>query len=156
MRTRWLYPAAVIALAAIGIVTGIAVGSRHAAPQLTLQLAPTTTLTMRACVAEVTPAGYTVAAARSICSFGRERPWYHARLTNNGAGAYPSCSANGFDSRGKIVFSGPLVFSFGGFPDGLYAKGHRSTAFSWYLPRAVSRQVERYVAVCQVDASPPT
>jgi hypothetical protein len=75
-------------------------------------------------------------------------------LTNHSGGAYPLCDAKALDSTGKIVFNGPLFFTFGGGIAGLYARGHRSVTFSWYLPD-ISRPIARYVATCAVNNNPP-
>jgi hypothetical protein len=74
-------------------------------------------------------------------SQGQGRTWYHAVLDNRGGDAYPA-------------FSGLLFFIFGGLPVGLDAKGHQSTAFTWYLPE-VSAPIARYVTSCGVDEHPP-
>jgi len=92
---------------------------------------PVRPLTRAACVAEAHR--YSIAAAGMICQPGAGGSWYRARLTNNGPRAFMRCVATGYDSHGKTVFHGLLPFQFGGIR-GLLAPGHRSIAFSWYLP----------------------
>jgi hypothetical protein len=146
---------ALIAAALAVVVTVVVVVTGNAAPeQFTLRMRPAPPLMMTECIAAAASHGYGPAGASEICLAGKDRSWYHAVLTNNGAGAYPLCSAQGFDSGGNIVFSGQLVLAFGGYPAGLFAYGHHSVSFSWYLP-TVSRPVARYVATCSVNNSPP-
>ena len=146
---------ALIAAALAVVVTVVVVVAGNAAPeQFALRMRPAPPLTMTECIAAATSHGYGPDGASGICSVGKGRRWYRAVLKNNGGGAYPLCSATGFDSGGNIVFSGQLVLSFGGFPAGLFASGHHSVSFSWYLP-TVSRPVARYVATCSVNNSPP-
>jgi len=92
----------------------------------------------------------------SICAPGEGRQWYHAVLINKGPGAYPECRATGFDAHGTAVFKGQLPLTFAGFPAGLFANAHRSTAFYWYLPQTIRRPVVRNTATCSVNSNPPT
>lgn len=158
MRSRWRawHWLALIAALAIGVtVVAVVTRASNAAPeQFTLLMRPAPRLTITECKAEATPYGFSPHGAAEICSAGMSRSWYHAVLNNNGGGAYPLCRAKAFDADRNIVFSGQLVFDFGGQPAGLYAHGHRSVSFSWYLPD-VSRPVARYVASCSVNPSPP-
>jgi hypothetical protein len=149
---RWL---AVIAAAVAIVETVVVVVTNNAgSEQLTLQMTPAPAPTMTECIAEATTHGWSPHGAFAICAVGKGRSWYRAVLTNSGGDAYPLCSARAFDSRGNIVFSGQLFFAFGGLPAGLYAQGHRSFSFSWYLPN-VSRPVARYLATCSVNSNPP-
>jgi hypothetical protein len=151
----WRWSALIAALAIVITVVAVVTRTSNAAPeQLTLRMSSAPPLTMTACIAEATPYGYSPDGAAEICSFGLGRSWYRAILKNNGGGAYPLCRAKAFDADSNIVFSGQLVFDFGGRPAGLYAYGRRSVSFSWYLPD-VSRAVARYVARCSVNNNPP-
>jgi hypothetical protein len=151
----WHWPALIGALAVVVTVVAVVTRTANAGPeQFTLRMRPAPPLTMTDCIAEATPYGYSSRGAARICSAGMARSWYHAVLKNNGGGDYPLCRAQAFDAAGNIVFSGHLVFDFGGRPAGLYAYGHRSVSFSWYLPD-VSRAVARYVARCSANNSPP-
>ncbi len=117
---------------------------------------PRTALGATPCVAEAQRfGGYSVAAATGMCRAGSNRAWYRGVITNSGPGAYPACTATAFDQQGNVVFHGPLVFMFGGFPAGLFAIGHRSIAFDWYLPDKAQGPVARYAATCAVNPHPP-
>jgi hypothetical protein len=157
-RSRWpaLFAVALAGVAAAGVVIAVALApGRPGGPaQLTLRMRPAAPLTTAVCTGELTRYGFSRRGASQLCSVGTGRTWYRAVLTNRGSGAYPRCRAKGRDSDGKIVFSGPVVLTFGGIA-GLYARGHRSMTFSWYLP-AVSGPVTRYVATCSVNDHPPT
>lgn len=151
----WRWSSLIAALAIVVTVVAVATRTSNAAPeQFTLRMRPAPPLTMTECIAEATPYGYSPRGATEICSAGMDRSWYHALLKNNGGGAYPLCTAKAFDADGNIVFSGQLDFDFGGHPAGLYAHGHRSMSFFWYVPD-VSRAVARYVARCSVNNNPP-
>jgi len=141
----------VVTLAAIAVAVAVIVVliAIHPPAQITLRLRHVAPLTMAACISEATHFGYSVDGARNICSFGKSRSWYHAVLTNKGQGAYPSCRATGFDRSGKAVFGGSLPFALGGFPAGLFARGHRSIAFYWYLP---SNSTFAFLGMALVDA----
>jgi predicted small lipoprotein YifL len=115
--------------------------------QVSLSMRPARPLSRAACVEETHRYGYSIAAAGNICQRGIGQSWYHARLTNNGPYAFMRCVATGYDSHEKAVFHGLLPFEFGGIR-GLFAPGHRSIAFSWYLPHRTSAPVARYVATC--------
>jgi hypothetical protein len=158
MRGRWRvwhWSASIAALAIVVTVVAVVTRASNATPeQFILRMRPARPLTMTECIAEATPYGYSPRGASEICSVGIGRSWYHALLKNNGGGAYPLCTAKAFDADSNVVFSGQLVFDFGGLPAGLYAHGRRSVSFSWYLPD-VSRAVARYVARCSVNTSPP-
>ncbi len=157
MRGRWQvwrWWAMIAAAVAIAVTVVVVVTNNAGSEQLTLRMRPALPLTMTECIAEATPHGYTPHGAAAICSVGKGRSWYRAVLTDSGGDAYPLCRAKAFDSRGNIVFSGQLVFDFGGWPAGLYAHGHSSVSFSWYLPE-VSRPVARYLATCSVNSTPP-
>jgi hypothetical protein len=121
--------------------------------QVALSMRAVRPLTMAACVAETHHYGYSIGAAGVICEPGTDGSWYHARLTNMGPYAFMSCVATGYDSRGKVVFHGLLPFTFAD-PRGLFAPGHRSIVFSWYLPQAVTAPVARYVATCSARQYP--
>jgi hypothetical protein len=116
---------------------------------------PAPQLPIRVCIAEARRYGYSTWGAASICAASEGRSWYHAVLTNRGPGAYPACKATAFGTHGNAVFTGQLLFSFGGVPAGLFAPGHRSIAFDWYLPKKTHGPVARYTAACSVNASPP-
>jgi hypothetical protein len=150
----WPWSAAIAASLAVVATVMVVVTNNAGSEQLTLRMRPAPPLKMTECIAKATPHGYSPYGAAAICSLGKGRSWYRAVLNNSGGDAYPLCSAKAFDSRGNIVFSGQLVFDFGGFPAGLYAQGHRSVSFSWYLPN-VSRPVARYLATCSVNSNPP-
>jgi hypothetical protein len=90
-----------------------------------------------------------------VCRAGKGRSWYRAVLTNHGPGAYPACTVTAISLHGRVVFSGTILLSFGGAPAGLFAPGHRSVAFDWYLPRKTHRPIIRYTAACSVDSNPP-
>jgi hypothetical protein len=154
-RRSWLavFAVPVVSLVIAGVVTACALGQRETAP-LTLRMRPTPPLATAACTSELTSFGFSSRGAAQLCSLGEGRSWYRAMLTNVGGGAYPFCRAKALDSSGRIVFSGPLFFNFGGGVAGLYAPGHRSVKFSWYLP-GVSRPIARYVATCTVNQNPP-
>lgn len=158
MRGRWRiwhWSALIAALAIPVTLAAVVKRTSNAAPeQFTLRMRPARPLMMTECIAEATPYGYGPRGATEICSVAMGRSWYHALLKNNGRGAYPLCTAKAFDADSNIVFSGQLDFDFGGHPAGLYAHGHRSVSFFWYLPD-VSRAVARYIARCSVDNSPP-
>jgi hypothetical protein len=156
-RRRFIAWCALAVMTLIGLVTAFVVNTeRGESEQFTLRLRPSAPLTMTACMAQAGRYGWPVSPERpSVCSLGIGRAWYHAVLTNHGAGAYPLCSATGFDSRRRIAFSGTLFFNFGGYPAGLYAGGHRSIVFSWYIPSHIPRPVARYAATCTVNEHPP-
>ena len=146
--------AAIIAIvvAVIGVMKSNQAGHSR---QFTLRMRPSAPLSMAACSAEVAPYGWNIHdGPPSICRLGKGRIWYHGVVTNSGGDAHPACRATGFDARGKVVFSGALFFIFGGMPAGLDAKSHRSTAFTWYLPK-VSAPITRYVTFCRVNENPP-
>lgn len=143
-------------IAAVVAVTGV-MKSHQAGQfrQFTLRMRPSAPLSMAACSAEVAPYGWNIHEGPPfICRLGKGRTWYRGVLTNSGGDAHPACRATGFDARGKVVFSGALLFIFGGMPAGLDAKGHRSTAFTWYLPK-VSAPITRYATSCRVNEDPP-
>ena len=97
MRGRRWYWAALIVLAMGGLVAVVALTAVHRPAQIALRMKPVPPLTMAACITEATHFGYSVVGARTICSFGKARSWYHAVLTNKGPGAYPSCGATVFE-----------------------------------------------------------
>jgi hypothetical protein len=118
MRGRWRvwhWSALIAALAIVVTVAAFVTRTSNAAPeQFTLRMRPAPPLTMTECIAEATPYGYSPHGASEICSVGLGRNWYRAILKNNGAGAYPLCRAKAFEADSNIVFSGQLVFDFGG------------------------------------------
>jgi hypothetical protein len=146
--------ALVVAAALVMTIGGC--GASHRPVQFTLQMKPALPPPTKACISEARRYGYSPAGAESICAAGRGRSWYHAVLTNRGPGAYPACKAAGLDANGKAVFNGQLLFLFGGIPAGLFALGHRSIAFDWYLPGKTRRPVAHYMAACLPNPSPPT
>ena len=129
----WYWPV-LFAVPLIGLVTAVVViavtSARRGPVELTLRMRPAPPQTIAGCIGQLTSYGFSSSAASQLCSLGAGRSWYHAVLTSHGAGAYPLCHARALDSRGKIVFSGPLFFNFGGGIAGLYARGHRSVTFS--------------------------
>jgi len=131
-------------------------GASHRPAQFTMQLRPAAALPTKACISEARRYGYSPPGAESICAAGGGRSWYHAVLTNRGPGAYPACEATGLDAHGKTIFNGQLVFLFGGIPAGLFAPGHRSITFDWYLPGKTRGAVASYTAACAVNPNPPT
>jgi len=154
---RWdrYVPLMALAVVITVVVAVIGVMKSPEAGQFTLRMRSSAPLSLAACSAEVAPYGWNVQGGPPvICRIGQGRTWYHAVLDNRGGDAYPACRATGFDARGKVVFSGQLFFIFGGFPAGLDVKSHRSTAFTWYLPK-VSAPIARYVTSCGVDSHPP-
>jgi hypothetical protein len=179
VRAHRIWPAVAAALAVAAVVAGTyglagSFGPHHAAggqsgrigngahnlpgprrsAQLTLRMRPVPPLSMSACVAQAEPYGYTAQGAAHICAAGSGQSWYHAVLTNKGAGAYPACRITGFDAFGKAISHRQLYFQFGGGSAGLYAEGHTSTAFSWYLPKPKHGTIVRYVATCSINARP--
>jgi len=119
---------------------------------------PRAPLSLDECITEARQdGGYSVLGARAMCVHDapRNRIWYHAVLSNRGEGAYPACAAQGFDSSGRIVYDGPLSFAFGGELAGLFAEGHRSIAFDWYLPSPIHGSVTRFMSSCEVNSNPP-
>jgi hypothetical protein len=148
-----LFAVTITGLAALGVAIAVALAPSGPA-QLTLRMRPASPLRAAACIGELTPYGFSPRGASQLCSFGAGRTWYHAVLVNRGNGAYPLCRAQGLDAQGKIVFSGPVFFTFGGGGAGLYARAHRSMRFSWYL-HAVTRPISRYIATCTVNDNPP-
>jgi hypothetical protein len=152
----WRRLAFIGTLAIVVAAVAIATKTGRAGPgqQFSLRMSPAPAPMMTECVAEATSYGYSLHGASEVCSVGNGRSWYHAVLKNTGGGAYPLCRAAAFDAHGNIVFNGQLFFGFGGRPAGMYAQGHRSVSFSWYLPH-VSRAVARYVPRCTVNTSPP-
>jgi hypothetical protein len=146
----WLPPAILIASGAVAVVM---IWALRPTTQVSLSMRPVRPLTAAACVAEARHYGYSTGGAGTICPSGTAHSWYHALLTNNGPYALMSCAATGYDSRGKTVFHGPLLFGFGGVR-GLFAPDHRSIAFSWYLPQAVTAPVTRYAATCSARPYP--
>lgn len=153
IKRSWLarYAVIVIALVAGGVIA-VTVFKPHRSP-VTLDLRPATPLTTAACITEVRHYGYGAGPAGSLCQSSTGQSWYHARLTNRGPQAFMSCSATGFGPRGEVVFKGPLPFEFGGVR-GLFAPGHRSITFSWYLPRKAASAVARYTATCSARQYP--
>ena|SRR6266550_7305957 len=124
--------------------------------QLKLQMTPRSPLSINACIEETRSfGGYSVATGHDVCRSGRDMPWYHGVLTNDGDGAYPACVAQGFDRVGKVVFNGPVSLMFGGFPAGLFAKGHRSESFDWFIDTQPSGRIVRYSTSCSVNDDPP-
>jgi len=117
---------------------------------------PAPPLPTKACISEARRYGYSTLGAESICAAGAGRNWYHAVLTNRGPGAYPACKATGLDAHAKTIFNGRVLFLFGGKPAGLFALGHRSITFDWYLPGKTRSAVTSYTASCAVNANPPT
>ena len=115
--------------------------------QVTLIMRPVRPLTIAACAAEAHQYGYSLSAAAGFCEAGTGHSWYFARLTNRGPYDFMSCAATGYDSRGQNVFHGPLPFEFAGIR-GLFAPGHRTITFTWYLPQITSAAVARYTATC--------
>jgi hypothetical protein len=125
--------------------------------QITLRMSSRSTLGTTPCIAEARRfGGYSVAPATALCRVGSNREWYDAVITNSGPGAYPACTATAFDQQGNVVFHAPLSFALGGFPAGLFATGHRSIAFDWYLPGKAQGPVSRYMAACAINPNPPT
>jgi hypothetical protein len=131
-------------------------GASHRPAQLTMQMRPAPPLPTKTCILEARRYGYSLPGAESICAAGGGRNWYHAVLTNRGPGAYPACEATGLDTHGKTIFNGQLLFLFGGIPAGLFAPGHRSVTFDWYLPEKTRGAVASYAAACAVNANSPT
>jgi hypothetical protein len=157
MRGRWRVWCSLTVIAAgltVAVAVLVVVTNNARSEQLTLRMRPALPLKMTGCIAEATPHGYSPVGAAAICALGKGRSWYRAVLNNSGDDAYPLCNAKAFDSRGNVVFSGQLVFDYGGLPAGFHALGHRSVSFSWYLPN-VSRPVARYLATCSVNGNPP-
>jgi hypothetical protein len=131
-------------------------GTSHRPAQFTMQMRPALPLPTMTCISEARGYGYSPVGAGSICAAGKGRSWYHAVLTNRGSGAYPACEATGLDARGRAIFNGQLLFLFGGRPAGLFAPGHRSVTFDWYLPGKTRGAVASYTAACAVNPNPPT
>jgi hypothetical protein len=52
-----------------------------------------------------------------------------------------------------VVFRGLVPFDFAG-PRGLFALGHRSIEFSWYLPRQPGPAAVRYATSCAARPNP--
>lgn len=123
--------------------------------RLTLRMRPVAALSVSACVAQAEPYGYTAQGAEHICAVGSAQSWYYAVLTNKGGGVYPTCRATGFDALGRAISHRQLFFQFGGKPAGLFAKGHTSIAFYWYLPRPKHGTIVRYSATCSINQRPP-
>jgi hypothetical protein len=121
-----------------------------------MHMRPAVPLPAKACISEARRYGYSTVGAESICAAGEGRSWYHAVLTNRGPGAYPACKAIGRGAHGRAIFDGQLLFLFGGVPAGLFAPGHRSVTFDWYLPGRTRGAVTGYTAACEVNAKPPT
>lgn len=150
----WLvrYAVIVIALVAGGVIA-VTVFKPHRAPHVTMSMRPAPALTTAACATQVRRFRYGTATASSLCQSGRGQTWYQAKLTNRSPASYMNCSATGFDARGKVVFTGPLLFEFGGIR-GLFAPAHRSITFAWYLPRQPASPVTRYTATCSARGYP--
>lgn len=145
---------AVVAAATLTMATA-GCGTSHQSAQFTLQMRPAAPLPARGCISEARRYGYSARGSESLCAGGEGRSWYHAVLINRGSGAYPACHATALDAIGKPVFSGQLPFGFGGVAAGLFAPGHRSTRFYWYLPEKTRRPVARYTAACSPNSNPP-
>jgi hypothetical protein len=144
---------------AVGTALTMAIGGcavSHRPVQFTIQMRPAPPLLTKACIYQARRYGYSTLGAASICAAGAGRRWYHAVLTNRGPSAYPACKATGLDAHGKAIFNGQLLFLFGGVPAGLFAPGHRSVTFDWYLPKRTCGAVTGYTAACEVNANPPT
>jgi hypothetical protein len=155
IKRSWLvrYAVIVIALVAGGVIA-VTVFKPHRSP-VALSLRPAPALTAAACRAEVRHYGYGAGPAAALCRSASGQSWYHAKLANHGPYQYMSCSAVGYDSRGRVVFTGPLPFEFAGIR-GLFAPGHRSISFAWYLPRKPASAVARYTATCAARQYPWT
>ena len=153
MRVRNWWWVAVIVLALAGIVAVGAWRASHRPAQFTLRMTPVPPLTTLACVTEARRYGYSSSAGAIICSPGDGRGWYRAVLTNRGSYGLPTCTATGFDSHAKPVFTGQLFFGIGGIR-GLFVPGHRSITFYWYLPHRTRVSVARYTATCAASSSP--
>ena len=151
MKRGWV--ALVLLAAGIAAIGGC--GASHRPGQFTLQLKPVAPLSAKACVSQAARYGWSMSGATVICQAGKGRSWYRAVLANNGPGAYPACTATARGPHGRVVFNGPVRLIFGGFPAGLFAPGHRSVAFRWYLPRKTRGPIARYTATCSVNSSPP-
>jgi hypothetical protein len=123
--------------------------------QLTLRMRPARPMTTTSCVSEARRYGWSAEGGATICAIGRGRSWYHADLKNTGQGAYPLCKATAIGPHGNVVFNGRIIFLLGGFPAGLFASGHRSMAFYWYLPQKTRGAIVRYMATCSVNSNPP-
>jgi len=141
-----------VALAVLAAAAAVAVGAwrathRPGLVQFTLRMTPVTPLTATACVSAARRYGYSASGGAMICSFGAGQGWYRATLTNRGSYGLPACTATGFDSHGKAVFTGRLFFTIGGIR-GLFVPGHHSITFYWYLPHKARGPVARYTGAC--------
>lgn len=141
-----------VALAVVAVGAAVAIGAwrathRPGPAQFTFRMTPVTPLTVKACVSEARRYGYSASGGAMICSFGAGQGWYRATLTNRGSYGLPACTATGFDSHGKAVFTGRLFFAIGGIR-GLFVPGHHSITFYWYLPHKTRGPVARYAATC--------
>lgn len=122
-------------------------------PQIVLSMRPAHPLMLDACAAEAHAQGYSLLAGKDLCRAGASVPWYHAVLTNRGGYAQVSCSATGYDSHSLVAFNGLLGLELFGIR-GLFAPGHQTIRFYWYLPEAASAPIKRYVATCSVEPYP--
>jgi hypothetical protein len=109
-----------------------------------LHMVPVKPLTITACIRQARHYGYSAAGGASVCAPGQARAWYRATLTNRGAYGLPACTAVGFDTLGKPVFSGRLFFGL----RGLFVPAHSSITFYWYLLTRTRGPVARYSASC--------
>ena len=117
--------------------------------QFTLSMTAIGAPSLSACASELHRLGYSLTAAELVCQPGMTALWYHGVLTNRGGYTLVNCTADGYDSGGRLVYQGNLPFQFGGIR-GLFASAHRITTFDWYVPGTVA--VARYSAHC--DANP--
>jgi hypothetical protein len=152
--TRRRYRAA-LAVLIVGAAVAVVViwVTRPAQAQVTLSMRPVRPLSTAACAGEAHQYGYSLSAAAGFCQTGAGHAWYFARLTNRGPYDFMSCAATAYDSRGRIVFQGPLPFEFAGIR-GLFAPGHRSMTFYWYLPQITTAAVARFTATCTARRYP--
>jgi hypothetical protein len=141
------YLVVLVALLAGGVIA-VAVFHPTKSSQVTMAMKPAAPLTTAACVSQARHfGGYSAGAAGLLCGTGHGLSWYHARLTNQGGYDFTRCRATGYDAGGRVVFRGLLPFDFAG-TRGLFAPGHRSIEFSWYLPRQSGSAAARYVTAC--------
>jgi hypothetical protein len=147
------YLVVLVALLAGGVIA-VTVFHPAQSTQVTLAMKPAAPLTTAACVRQARQyGGYSAGAAGPLCATGRGLSWYHARLTNQGGNNFTRCRATGYDAGGRVVFRGLVPFDFAG-PRGLFALGHRSIEFSWYLPREPGAGATRYVTACTARQYP--
>jgi hypothetical protein len=146
------YLVVLVALLAGGVIA-VAVFHPAKSSQVTMAMKPAAPLTTAACVSQARHYGYAAAPAGALCATGRGLSWYHARLTNKGGYDFTRCRATGYDAGGRVVFRGLVPFDFAG-PRGLFAPGHRSIEFSWYLPRQAGSPAARYVTDCTARQYP--